>query len=168
MKVTVEMLRSVRACKPAIEVFQSTFGDVAEMDWTQEKQIEIMRGPMGKYIGWAYQNNLIPLWSMRKADLSEANLGGANLSWANLSEANLSEANLGGANLSGANLAEANLGGANLSGANLSEANLSGANLEGAKVCPCTNSACVSVRNMLDGIGYQCSPTGILSAKNKQ
>ena len=138
MKVTVEMLRSVRACEPAVTLFHSMFGDVAEMDWTRGKQIEIMRGPLGKYIGWAYQNNLIPLWSMRKADLSEADLSKADLRWADLSEANLRWANL------------------------------SEANLEGARVCPCTNSACVSVRNMLDGIGYQCSPTGILSAKNKQ
>ena len=59
---------------------------------------------------------------LKGANLSEANLSGANLRGANLSEANLS-----GANLSGANLREANLSEANLSGANLSEANLSGA-----------------------------------------
>ena len=46
--------------------------------------------------------------------------------------ADLSEANLRGANLSGADLSEANLRGANLRGANLSEANLRGANLIGA------------------------------------
>ena len=61
------------------------------------------------------------------ADLSEANLSGANLSWANLSEANLRGANLAGADLSEANLSWANLAGANLSWANLSEANLAGA-----------------------------------------
>jgi hypothetical protein len=72
-----------------------------------------------------------------KADLSWANLfgadlSGANLSWANLSGADLSGANLSGADLSWANLSGANLSGANLSGADLSWANLSGANLSGA------------------------------------
>jgi hypothetical protein len=67
-----------------------------------------------------------------RADLSGANLSGANLSRANLSGANLSRADLSGANLSGANLFGANLSGANLSGADLFGANLSGANLSGA------------------------------------
>jgi hypothetical protein len=66
------------------------------------------------------------------ADLSRANLYGANLYGADLSRANLYGANLYGANLSGANLSGANLYGADLSGANLSRANLSGANLYGA------------------------------------
>jgi hypothetical protein len=54
-----------------------------------------------------------------KADLSWANLFGADLSGANLSWANLSRANLSGANLSWANLSLANLSWANLSGADL-------------------------------------------------
>jgi len=62
-----------------------------------------------------------------EADLSEADLRGANLS-----EANLSEADLRGANLSGANLSEADLSEAHLSEADLSEADLSGANLSEA------------------------------------
>ena len=65
----------------------------------------------------------------KRADLSRANLSGADLSRANLSVANLS-----GANLSRANLSVANLSGANLSGANLSRADLSGANLYGANL----------------------------------
>ena len=83
------------------------------------------------------------------ADLSEANLSGANLSGANLSEADLyganlyradlSRANLSGANLyradlSRANLYEAALSEADLSVANLYEANLSGANLSVANL----------------------------------
>ena len=66
------------------------------------------------------------------ADLSGANLYGANLSEANLSEANLYKANLYKANLYGADLYKANLYGADLYGANLSGANLYGANLYGA------------------------------------
>jgi hypothetical protein len=70
----------------------------------------------------------------RWANLSQANLSGADLRGANLSQANLSGADLRGANLSGANLSGADLRGANLSGANLSRADLSGANLSGAKL----------------------------------
>ena len=64
-----------------------------------------------------------------RADLSRANLYGADLS-----RANLSGANLYGADLSRANLYGADLSGADLSGANLSEANLYGADLYGAKI----------------------------------
>ncbi len=59
--------------------------------------------------------------------------GKADLSWADLRGANLREANLSGADLREANLIGANLREANLIGANLSGADLSGANLSGAK-----------------------------------
>ena len=87
--------------------------------------------------------------NLYEADLSRANLSGANLSGANLSSANLFRADLYGANLIGADLYRANLYGvnligadfsranlsrANLSGTNLSRANLSGANLSGANL----------------------------------
>ena len=55
-------------------------------------------------------------WEDMRADLSGANLRGADLS----------EAYLYGANLRGADLSEADLYGANLRGADLSEADLSG------------------------------------------
>ena len=69
---------------------------------------------------------------LRRADLSGANLSGADLRSADLSGANLSGADLRSADLSGANLSGADLSGAYLSGADLSGANLSGANLSGA------------------------------------
>ena len=49
-----------------------------------------------------------------EANLSSADLEGADLNRANLSNADLREANLSGANLSGANLWRANLSGADL------------------------------------------------------
>ena len=66
------------------------------------------------------------------ADLSDANLRGANLRGADLSGADLRGAYLRNADLSGANLRGAYLRNADLSGANLRGANLSGANLRGA------------------------------------
>ena len=68
--------------------------------------------------------DIIILGFLGGADLSEANLRGADLI-----KANISEANLGGADLSKANLSGGNLRGADLSGANFWKANLSGANL---------------------------------------
>ena len=65
-----------------------------------------------------------------RADLRSADLSGANLGGANLRSADLSDAYLGGANLRSADLSGANLGGAYLSGANLGGAYLSGANLD--------------------------------------
>ena len=69
-----------------------------------------------------------------RADLSEADLRGANLIEADLRGADLSEADLRGAYLSGANLRGADLRRADLSGANLSEADLRGAYLSGANL----------------------------------
>ena len=68
-----------------------------------------------------------------RANLSEAELSGADLSYASLIGANLNEADLSGADLSGANLSHAGLIGANLSEANLIGANLSEVDLSKAK-----------------------------------
>ena len=64
------------------------------------------------------------LFNDKKADLSYANLRGADLRDANLRDANLEGANLRCADLEGANLRDANLRCANLEGANLRDANL--------------------------------------------
>jgi uncharacterized protein YjbI with pentapeptide repeats len=69
---------------------------------------------------------------LRAANLSGADLLGADLHMAGLSGLNLSNANLSNANLSNANLSEANLSNANLSMATLDNANLSNANLSRA------------------------------------
>ena len=68
--------------------------------------------------------------NLRNADLRDADLRGANLSNANLRCANLFGANLSNANLRGANLSNADLFGANLRGANLSNADLCGASID--------------------------------------
>ena len=69
---------------------------------------------------------------LHKADLRGANLMGAYLHKADLAEANLMKANLIRANLRKADLRGANLMGADLMGADLSGADLMGANLSGA------------------------------------
>jgi uncharacterized protein YjbI with pentapeptide repeats len=85
------------------------------------------------------------------AELSERRTQGAfppfistmrkvNLSYADLSGANLERVDLSGANLTGANLAGANLKGAIFVGANLTGANLSGAQIDCSGKCGATNS----------------------------
>jgi len=68
----------------------------------------------------------------KDADLSGANLIGADLIGADLNGANLIGADLIGADLNGANLIGADLTDADLSGANLGSANLRDANLRDA------------------------------------
>ena len=78
-----------------------------------------------------------------RANLSRANLSGADLYGADLSGANLYGADLSGAKLYGADLSRADLSVADLSRANLSGANLYGADLSGAIAplsCPDTGA----------------------------
>lgn len=70
--------------------------------------------------------------NLYRANLSNAHLYGADLHEANLYDASLSGAILSKANLYGTNFFRADLYGANLRGANLYWANLRGANLYGA------------------------------------
>ena len=89
--------------------------------------------------------------NLRGANLSSANLRGANLRGANLRGADLSSANLRGADLSSADLRGADLSSADLRGANLSSANLRGANLSSADLCSADLS---SAKGILDAITY--------------
>jgi hypothetical protein len=110
LKLTVEQLEEAGGCDEGIKAFRDMFGDGVEVDWTPEKQIEILKSPLGKHLGWAFESKLIPLWSMARARLDGANLDGARLDGANLDGARLVGANLVGANLDGANLDGAYVG----------------------------------------------------------
>jgi uncharacterized protein YjbI with pentapeptide repeats len=92
-----------------------------------------------------------------KVDLCEADLRGANLSGAKLGEADLRKVNLRGANLPGADLHEADLREADLRGANLARANLTGANLA---------SANLRATDLSDAEGLTCGQVG--AAKTDQ
>ena len=115
--VTVADLKRLGACLAGVARFRERFGEEVTLDWTPAVQLEVLRGPLGKYLGWACRQGLLSLWSLRGADLSDADLSGVDLSGVDLGGANLSDANLRDTNLSGANLRGANLRGADLSGA---------------------------------------------------
>ena len=98
--------------------------------YTQEE----LQSILDLHRNWLYDESGGVCADLSYANLDGANLRGANLGYANLDGANLRGANLGYANLRGANLRGANLDGANLDGANLRGANLDGANLRGANL----------------------------------
>ena len=123
-----------------------------------QEQVEKLKQGVEKWNRWRGQNRYESI-DLGEADLSyanllgadlngaslfKANLGGADLSYADLRGAFLSRSHLLGANFIGANLSRAylleailrraNLSGANLSGANLSGAHLMGAHLTGARL----------------------------------
>ena len=146
MKLTlsVKQLEDASACFEAIIAFRQVYGEAAEVEWTKEAQVEILRGPLGKYLGWAFRAGLLPMWSLDGANLDGANLDGANLTGAYLTGASLARANLARANFTGASLARANLTGASLARANLT----------GAKVCLCSDGACTRLREFLAAAGW--------------
>jgi len=72
---------------------------------------------------------------LRRADLRNADLSSADLRRADLRNADLSSADLRRADLRNADLSSADLSGADLRRADLSGADLSGANLSGANLC---------------------------------
>jgi len=87
---------------------------------------------LDKHSKWSKDSTTGTRADLSDADLIGANLREANLIGADLRDADLRGANLRGANLSGADLRDADLSGADLRDADLSEANLSEANLSGA------------------------------------
>ena len=94
MKITKQLLKEKAACADGVTAFVKAFPrGFNSTKWTLEKQLETLHdAELRKYIGWAYYNGLIPLWSMQSADLQSADLQSANLRWANLRSANLQSA----------------------------------------------------------------------------
>lgn len=124
---TLDDLRRLEACEDGVEEFIRHYGEQVELNWTLEAQIEAIQGPLRRYMGWAWHHNVLPMWSMRGADL-----GRATLTRATLTRANLRGADLRGADLTGATLFGATLFGAILTDAILTDANLTDANLTDA------------------------------------
>jgi uncharacterized protein YjbI with pentapeptide repeats len=94
--------------------------------------VDELKGIISKHLKWLTGEEGGERAILSSANLSSADLSGANLRFADLSNADLSNANLRFADLSNANLRYANLRFANLSDADLSDANLSDADLSDA------------------------------------
>ena len=78
LTITAAQLEKIGACSEGVKLFKKTYGDKAIIKWTLDAQIELIKSPMGRYLGWAFWNKLLPLWSMSYADLSSADLRYAN------------------------------------------------------------------------------------------
>ncbi len=128
------LLEEFEACEEGILVFTEVYPDGLDpAAWTREEQLRVLQHTeLRKYLGWAWRNNVVPQWSMAKANLNGTNLSWADLPWTDLCRANLTGADLTGAVLYGANLTGANLTRAKLIGVDLYQANLYGADLTGA------------------------------------
>ena len=133
MIITNEILENFGACNGAKSAFAVEFPDGLDISglWGDANQrqntwMTLFSSPVcKKNLGWAIYVGLIP--ARITANLSRADLTGADLSRANLTGADLTGADLTGANLTGADLTGANLTGADLGGADLTAANLTGA-----------------------------------------
>ena len=84
MRITADDLRAMDACSDGIEAFIEVCGDSIEGEWTQAAQYFALGTPLARFLGWAWDNALIPHWSMRGANLRGANLRGADLYGADL------------------------------------------------------------------------------------
>ena len=98
-----------------------------------------------------------------KADLSRADLSGANLSYADLSRADLLYTNISHADLSGANLSYADLSGANLSGSKNLNCPIAcpeeGSFIAFKKACNADRSRCYIIKLEIPSDAMRCSAT---------
>jgi uncharacterized protein YjbI with pentapeptide repeats len=118
--------------------------NLSDANYAWGKLLADLVGPDLRQAKANLSERLAPLAGLRREDLVQTDLRGANFSEARLCEVNLTGANLFEANLSAADLTEARLYGTNLKDANLSGANLFraklhdssliGANLTGANL----------------------------------
>ena len=90
MLITREVLEVKVACLEGADAFCKMFPEGYDTaNWTLEEQLRIIRSDLRRWFIWIVKVNLLPLWSMRLADLYRADLSEADLSGADLSEADL-------------------------------------------------------------------------------
>ncbi len=155
------------------EVIKQDYDRIENSKSTMEERMSVLNIVQGC---WADNIYWVPKYlrermfgncrSLKKVNLSVADLSRANLSYtildgANLSGANFHNTNLSGTSLDGANLSSANLFGVNLSGASLQDTNFSGADLSLADLSGAllidTNLSGASLRGAnLKDVGFDC------------
>lgn len=98
--LTTDILRQHNACVEGVDEFHAAYPSRLDIEWTKDRQIELIKtcSVFRKHLfDWAYVEGLVPVFSMRRA-----NLRGAILSGSILSNSNLSGSDLRGSNLRGA------------------------------------------------------------------
>lgn len=77
MRITTDTLYDNGACLAGISAFRTVFPDGFSGEWTADAQMWVLAFPQTRrYLGWAWHNGLVPMWSLR-----DANLCGAYLRW---------------------------------------------------------------------------------------
>jgi hypothetical protein len=90
--ITAKQLEEAGAKCGYFAKFKKQFGDEVELEWTLEKQLEIIQSDDWRgAFGWLIAGQFLPMWSMQGADLEGANLRGATLRGANLRGAEYDE-----------------------------------------------------------------------------
>jgi hypothetical protein len=85
LTITIDQLINLKACESAKELFLAEFGDRVDIpEYTPQHQEFLVRAEWRKYLGWAWEHNVLPQWSMRGSNLRWADLSGSNLRWADL------------------------------------------------------------------------------------
>lgn len=162
MKITIEQLRNLGACRTGKDNFRRMFpSGEFNGQWTKKKQMELLRaGKLHRWLYWLTQNSLLPLWSLSMADLSDCRLRGAvfermdlanaifcgadlreavftaaAVQYANFSDAKLKKADFGGVRACGARFEGADLQDSCFWRADLRNANFHNANLRNAELC---------------------------------
>ena len=123
--ITYQQLVDAKACEEDLEAWREFFGGEHDMvidgGWTRDAQLLLLHTPLRRYIGWACDNGLIPMWSMSRADLHGADLQRSDLRWSDLHGADLRGADLRVADLRWSDLCGADLHGADLRGTKMSD-----------------------------------------------
>ena len=136
--ITYQQLVDAKACEEDLEAWREFFGGEHDMvidgGWTRDAQLLLLHTPLRRYIGWACDNGLIPMWSMSRADLHGADLQRSDLRWSDLRVADLQRSDLRWSDLHGADLRGADLRVADLRWSDLCGADLHGADLRGTKM----------------------------------
>ena len=57
--LTVAQLQALHACKDGVETFRRLYGEQATVEWSRDTQLQILRGPLGRYVGSAHRAGFI-------------------------------------------------------------------------------------------------------------
>ena len=76
MIITVEQLEKCGACRAAVTAFRAAIGEqTADVEWLPAAQYLMLGDPTWRqWWGWAVTHQIVPAWSMCRADLSGADL----------------------------------------------------------------------------------------------
>ena len=100
-----------------------------ESDWTPKEQIQTILGPLGGYLGYMFERELLPPISLHRANLSGLDLSEKDLSYGIFMHCDLSGADLSGSQCRAGVFQFCNLTGAKGYGTDFTDADFDGSTL---------------------------------------